>query len=31
MRMVNPGLDADHPDLVPIDVDVEIHRSWDGE
>jgi len=23
-----PGLDADHPDRVPVEVDVEVVESW---
>ncbi len=31
MRVVNPDLDAEHSDRIPIEVDVKTHKSWDGE
>ncbi len=30
-EVLNPGLDANHPERVPVKVDVEIVRSWAGE
>ena len=27
-EIVNPGLDAFHPDRVPVEVEVESRRSW---
>jgi len=30
-EIVNSGLDTDHPDRVPIEVDVEILKSWGGD
>ena len=30
-EVVNSGLDTEHPDLVPIEVDVEILKSWGGD
>jgi DNA polymerase I-like protein with 3'-5' exonuclease and polymerase domains len=30
-EVVNPGLDSDHPERVPVEVDVEIAESWGGE
>ena len=30
-EILNPGLDADYPDRVPVEVDVEIVRSWGGQ
>ena len=27
-EVFNPGLDADHPDWVPVKVDVEVVDSW---
>jgi hypothetical protein len=29
-EIVNPGLTTDHPDRVPVEVDVEVIESWDG-
>lgn len=29
-EVVNPELDAGHPDKVPVEVDVEIVESWGG-
>ncbi len=29
-EVLNPGLDADHPDRVPVEVDVEVVESWGG-
>jgi len=29
-EVLNPGLDANHPDRVPVEVDVEILESWSG-
>ena len=28
--VLNLGLDADHPDRVPMEVDVEVVESWGG-
>jgi hypothetical protein len=30
-EVVNTGLSANHPDWVPVEVDVEILGKWDGE
>ena len=27
-EIFNPGLDADHPTRVPVEVDVEVVESW---
>ena len=27
-EVLNPGLDANHPDWVPVEVDVEVVDSW---
>ncbi len=29
-KVLNPGLDADHPERVPVEVDVEVVESWGG-
>lgn len=29
--VLNPDLDADHPDRVPVEVEVEVARSWGGD
>jgi DNA polymerase I-like protein with 3'-5' exonuclease and polymerase domains len=30
-EIVNSGLDTNHPDRVPIEVDVNILKSWGGD
>jgi DNA polymerase-1 len=29
-EVLNPGVDADHADRVPVEVDVEVVESWGG-
>jgi hypothetical protein len=29
-EVVNPGLEADHPDWVPVEVEAEVVGSWGG-